>query len=107
VEEILLPSPPLGLLGQAFGERELVLAAGEAMVWLSDGMIEGRNAEGEPFGYERVERALVGPASPPEAVRDRLLAAVRSFTGTEPAEDDRTVVVLSYRPELPLTPNSS
>ena len=28
VEEILLPSPPLGLLGQAFGERELVLAAG-------------------------------------------------------------------------------
>lgn len=99
VEEILLPSPPLGLLGQAFGERELRLAAGEAVVWLSDGLIEARNAAGEPFGYDRVAAALVGPASPPEAVRDRLLTAVHAFAGGVPAEDDQTVVVLGYRPE--------
>lgn len=105
VEEILLPSPPLGLLGQAFGERELRLGDGESMVWLSDGLIEARNAAGEPFGYERVAAALAGPATPPEAVRDRLLAAVLAFIGKEPVEDDRTVVVLSYRPEV--TPKSS
>lgn len=106
VEEILLPSPPLGTFDERFAERELQLRAGDTMVWLSDGFAESQDPDGEPFGYERIEAALAGPAATPEAVRTRLLAAVTAFCRGRPADDDRTLVVLAYR-GAGVTPNSS
>jgi HAMP domain-containing protein len=69
VEEILLPSSPLGGLGQRYQHRELQLERGDAVVWLSDGLFEGVNADGEPFGYDRVLEALEGRAGPAPAER--------------------------------------
>ena len=125
VEEILLPSSPLGGLGQSYNRRELQLERGDAVVWLSDGLFEGVNAAGEPFGYDRVLEALEGRAAPTAgdrsgragrgasaagagargaraldtsatAVRDRLLSAVSAFVGSEPPTDDRTLVVMRW-----------
>jgi serine phosphatase RsbU (regulator of sigma subunit) len=96
VEEILVPGSPLGGLGHTYGRRRIELAEGDVMVWLSDGLIEATDGEDEPFGYERVEAALAGPAESAAKVRDRLLAAVEAHTGGRPAEDDRTVVVMRY-----------
>ncbi|HUP43368.1 MAG TPA: SpoIIE family protein phosphatase [Thermoanaerobaculia bacterium] len=96
VEEILVPGSPLGGLGQSYGRRRIELAEGDVMVWLSDGLIEATDGQGEPFGYDRVEGALAGPAESAAQVRDRLLAAVEAHTGGRPAEDDRTVVVMRY-----------
>jgi HAMP domain-containing protein len=62
VEEILLPSSPLGGLGQSYARRELSLDRGDIVVWLSDGVFEEPDASGEPFGYERVEQALAACA---------------------------------------------
>lgn len=101
VEEILLPSPPLGTFDQGFAEREIALAPGDLVVWLSDGFVESRDPEGEPFGYERIQAALAGPAPSPEAVRDRLLAAVARHGRGRPADDDRTLVALAYRGVFP------
>ncbi|HLE82895.1 MAG TPA: SpoIIE family protein phosphatase [Thermoanaerobaculia bacterium] len=96
VEEILVAGSPLGGLGHTYGRRRIELAAGDVMVWLSDGLIEATDGEDEPFGYDRVEAALAGPAESAAQVRDRLLAAVEAHTGGRPAEDDRTVVVMRY-----------
>jgi HAMP domain-containing protein len=62
VEEILLPSSPLGGLGQSYARRELTLDRGDIVVWLSDGLFEEVNPEGEPFGYDRIEEALAACA---------------------------------------------
>lgn len=96
VEEILLPSSPLGGLGHDYAERRIDLENGDVVVWLSDGMLEAVDGDDDPFGYDRMVRALEGPAPTPAAVRDRLLAAIESHTGGRPARDDRTLVVMHY-----------
>jgi serine phosphatase RsbU (regulator of sigma subunit) len=97
VEEILLPSPPLGVLGDRYACTERTLAPGDLVVWLSDGLIESADADGEPFGFDRVFDVLHGSGSATQ-VRDRLLAAVARHSGGAPPADDRTLVVLRYLP---------
>ena len=67
VQEILLPSSPLGGLGHSYARRELTLDRGDVVVWLSDGVFEETNSEGEPFGYDRIETALAAAAKQPGA----------------------------------------
>ncbi|HEV8630153.1 MAG TPA: SpoIIE family protein phosphatase, partial [Thermoanaerobaculia bacterium] len=50
VEEILLPSPPLGVLGDRYPTCERRLRPGDLVVLLSDGLIEATDANGDPFG---------------------------------------------------------
>lgn len=97
VEEILVPGSPLGALGDVYGRRELELRPGDTLIWLSDGLIEATNGDGQPFGYERIEQALAGPASDAAAVRERLLAAIATHAAGHAPDDDRTLVVLHYR----------
>ena len=97
VQEILLPSPPLGTLTPTCPKARLELEPGDALVWLSDGLVEAVNVRGEVFGFDGVEAALAGPVERnPAKVRDRLLSAVRKHTGEFPLEDDRTVVAMVY-----------
>jgi HAMP domain-containing protein len=64
VEEIMLPSSPLGGLGHSYVRREVQLERGDIVVWLSDGLFEGVDASDEPFGYDRVKAALTTPLLP-------------------------------------------
>lgn len=106
VEELLAPGVPLGALGgvgplggaaSAPGEAAARLYVGDAIVWLSDGLIECCDARGEQFGYDRIRRHLEGAPVHAAALRDRLLDAIRRHTGGLPAEDDRTLVAMIYR----------
>ncbi|HVT17275.1 MAG TPA: SpoIIE family protein phosphatase [Thermoanaerobaculia bacterium] len=100
VEEIVLPSSPLGGLGTTYGHRDVALQHGDVVVWLSDGLIEAENAAGDPFGYERVYAALHGTdgrAATAAAVRDRLLTAVERYVAGQPPSDDRTLVALHWK----------
>lgn len=97
VREILLPSSPLGGLGQSYGHAVLTLEPGDIVVWLSDGLIEATSPAGEPFGYESVERALAGTVGESAAsVRNRLLAAVDRHAAGQPIDDDRTMMVMRF-----------
>jgi HAMP domain-containing protein len=112
VEEILLPSSPLGGLGHRYSQATLTLRPGDSVVWLSDGLIEATDAAGEPFGYDNVERALAGPAETAREtaaeIRDRLLAAIGRHAGDQPLSDDRTLMVMRWGgPQMPLTVNPS
>ncbi len=97
VTEILLPSTPLGALGGDYRQRKLQLEPGDVVVWLSDGLIEATDERQRDFGYDRIVEVLSGAEPEPIAVRDRLLEAIADHTGGGTPEDDRTLLVMSYR----------
>ncbi len=104
VDEILLPGSPLGGIGGAFGHREVALVPGDLVVWLSDGLIETANPQGEPFGYARVREALAGANGTVTEIRDRLVAAVARHADRTASADDRTLVAMAYVP--PASPST-
>ena len=58
-EELRARGMPLGLMpGMGYEEKEIVLDAGEAALFYSDGLVEAHDPKGEMFGFPRV-RALV------------------------------------------------
>jgi HAMP domain-containing protein len=97
VEEVLLPSSPLGGLGHAYAKAALQLEPGDSVVWLSDGLIEATNAADEPFGYDSVKQVLAGTEGESALrIRDRLLTAVDRHTAGHPLGDDRTLMVMRW-----------
>lgn len=107
VEEIALPSSPLGGLGAQYVSETLQLAPGDSTVFLSDGFIEAADPRGRPFGYEAVPRALAGPVATAEQLRDRLVETVLAHVGTGPVGDDRSLVVVRYREAESGSPTTS
>ena len=58
-EELRARGMPLGLMpGMSYEEKEIVLEAGEAALFYSDGLVEAHDPKGEMFGFPRL-RALV------------------------------------------------
>ncbi|MEJ2084431.1 MAG: SpoIIE family protein phosphatase [Acidobacteriota bacterium] len=96
VAEIALEGNPLGALGDSFGQTEISLENGDIVVWLSDGLFEATDPNGDPFGYERLRTSLQGQASHPAEVTARLISAVEGYTGGRASEDDRTLVAMRY-----------
>ncbi len=101
VTEIVLPGTPLGALRQRYGEQRIDFAPGDALVWLSDGLIEAENPHGDVFGYDRTVAALEGAwsavserSTSSAELRDAMVDAVREWSGGVPPQDDRTLVVL-------------
>jgi sigma-B regulation protein RsbU (phosphoserine phosphatase) len=90
--------PLLGRFADAaYEEERLTMATGDRLVLYTDGLIEARNAAGEPFGDEQLA-ALVGQHAelPPEDLCEALLEEVRRWTA-RPAplrlDDDLTLVI--------------
>lgn len=53
----LLPSLPLGVIADAeYEQSTFQLNRGDRLVFLSDGVVEATNAEGELFGFERTQQ---------------------------------------------------
>jgi len=88
---------PLGieLVGPPRVERRVRLEPGDALVMMTDGLIEAKNATGEMFGFARLEQALadVHRASA-AAMQEHLLKALQAFIAPVEPEDDVTVVVV-------------
>ncbi len=88
-EEIQLESGlPLGITADPqYTESAVHLAAGDRLIFLSDGVVEARNAHGELFGFERTQAISTQSAQ-------SIAAAAKSFG----QEDDITVLTLSFVP---------
>ncbi len=86
----------LGLLEPiVLTDRSLKLEHGQSIVLYTDGVSESTNAEGQEYGQERLEHALVSIADLyPEELISKLLLDLESFQGGDFFEDDRTVLVL-------------
>jgi Stage II sporulation protein E (SpoIIE) len=80
-----------------FEEERSRLEPGDVLVVYSDGVTDAEAPDGEQFGDERLLACLSGPPLPSvEAVRDRLLDAVKTFASDRPLFDDITVLAVRY-----------
>ena len=88
----------LGLFPAARYEEEgIQLAPGDVLVVFSDGVSEAVNVADEEFGDDRIISCLQDHLQlDPQALLDRLLAAVRQFTKGTMQSDDITALVLRY-----------
>src|SRR5262249_44150012 len=116
VESLALPAFPLGLFpDRSFPTRDYTFAAGDLLVFYSDGFIEAATPADELFGYDRFEAVLRshGGAGAP-ALRDAILGAVAEHTEARPPDDDRTLMIVTLPsarhkapPPTPQTPSES
>lgn len=76
-------------------EQEWVLAKGDLLVLLTDGVTEAENSAGKPFGYEGVLEVIEPRATKPvQAIQAAVLEAVTKHSPT--LADDCTIMVLRY-----------
>jgi serine phosphatase RsbU (regulator of sigma subunit)/ketosteroid isomerase-like protein len=94
-EELRARGMPLGLMpGMNYEEQEIVLDAGEAALFYSDGLVEAHHPNGEMFGFPRL-RALIVEHAEERSLGDLLLEDLHSFVGEGwEQEDDITLVTL-------------
>jgi sigma-B regulation protein RsbU (phosphoserine phosphatase) len=77
----------------AYEQAEVAVAAGDRLVFYTDGITEARNAEGDEYGEDRLIAVAAGRRTADvEALKDALLADVNAFTGGR-FEDDATLIV--------------
>jgi serine phosphatase RsbU (regulator of sigma subunit)/predicted ester cyclase len=94
-EELRARGMPLGLMpSMSYEENEIVLRAGEAALFYSDGLVEAHDPKGEMFGFSRL-RALVAEHDEERSLVDSLLEELYSFVGEGwEQEDDITLLTL-------------
>lgn len=92
------PSLPLGVRHElATHTVEVDLQEGDAIVYLSDGIVEAQDENGDPLGFDQLEALLAQqPDRSPSAIRDGILEAVARHAGSRPADDDRTIMVIRF-----------
>lgn len=87
----LMEGIPLGVeSGTSYEGEEIALAAGEALLFLSDGVLEAKNENNELFGDERLTGYFKTAHGPPWA--EGLLARIDSWRGKAAMNDDLTLV---------------
>ncbi|MFA5331898.1 MAG: SpoIIE family protein phosphatase [Methanoregula sp.] len=92
---------PFGVMPEIDTQQEIVdLPPGDVIVMYTDGVTEAFNPQYEAFGEDRLNQ-VVGECNglSAEKIRDRILAAVRAFTGSAPQSDDITLVVIHAVPK--------
>ncbi len=98
----LLPPPatkgmPLGIVaGLAYEEQEVVLAPGDAVLFLTDGVTEARDGAGELFDDAGVARTLAGTMARP--CGPQLVKAVAAWQKGVAAADDMTIFEIWREP---------
>jgi sigma-B regulation protein RsbU (phosphoserine phosphatase) len=91
---------PLGVRSKAtYRTSTVTLLRGDAVLVVSDGVVEATNAEGDFYTIERMNGVLrgAGKASAAELVR-AVTDHVRDFAGSAPKADDVTALALRWLP---------
>ncbi len=77
-------------------ESTIQLQSKDTVVFVSDGIVENRNPNGELYGTERFERLIQANASASAAcLVESIIYDTRQFSGEAPQSDDRTVLALT------------
>jgi sigma-B regulation protein RsbU (phosphoserine phosphatase) len=92
------PSLPLGVRPELVAQTvECALHELDTLVYVSDGIIEAQDEQGEPLGFDALEKLLAGCIGlSAQEVRNTILEAVADHSGTRPADDDRTIMVIRF-----------
>ncbi|WP_373068423.1 PP2C family protein-serine/threonine phosphatase [Gemmatimonas sp.] len=96
VRTMLPPTgPAVGMLPEIpFTAGTIVLAPGETLLVLTDGITESRAPNGLLFGDDATDALLTAPAATVDVLLDRMLDAVHAHAAGEPAADDVTLLAV-------------
>jgi serine phosphatase RsbU (regulator of sigma subunit) len=94
-KELRARGMPLGLMpASSYEEKEIMLDAGESVLFYSDGLVEAHDPEGQMFSFPRL-RTLVAEHTEEGALEEYLLEELYSFVGEGwEQEDDITLLTL-------------
>ncbi|MFM7548232.1 MAG: PP2C family protein-serine/threonine phosphatase [Cyanobacteriota bacterium] len=107
VERLDVPGLLIGLQSEAhYATDQLVLEAGDVLLYYTDGITEAVGFNGERFDEPRLMRALDGAcrtAGSAQAILDQLFDRLDRFVGMDrQLDDDASLVVLKVREEVTL-----
>jgi sigma-B regulation protein RsbU (phosphoserine phosphatase) len=96
---VLAEGFPLGLFPNvAYDELTIATEPGDAIVFVSDGILDAENAQGEMYGQEQLAGLLCNLRDQPaQQIADAILADVARFQGAQDRFDDETIIVLRVR----------
>ena len=78
---------------------EVIVQAGDLLVIFSDGIVEAADAQQQEFGEERLISGIEHNwRKPATEICNSIFASVNAFTGTQPAQDDQTLVIARLEP---------
>ena len=79
----------------SYDSRTLELSHGDVVILYSDGITESRNAAGEEFGVDQLEKVLRRLLEDdPHTIHDGILRAFHGFLAGEKPSDDLTLMVI-------------
>jgi sigma-B regulation protein RsbU (phosphoserine phosphatase) len=90
---------PLGLFPDVvYDEIRVETQPGDAIIFVSDGILDAENEQGEMYGDERLAGLLCAHRDlPAQDIADAILADVARFQGAQDRFDDETIIVLRVR----------
>lgn len=94
------PNPPLGVVPNTrYDDYFYTLGPGDRLFLYTDGLVEGRDAKGEIFGYERLLGVLHAEASAPlHELKRSVLAELQSHSPQALQQDDVSLIAVEVRP---------
>jgi anti-anti-sigma factor len=107
-EELVGHNFALGMIAEdRYREVEIPVAAGDLLLFFSDGITEERNPKGELFGPERLSSLLCELQDcTPKEILEGVIKTLRDFSQTVNFEDDVTLIALRCTLELPERPEN-
>jgi sigma-B regulation protein RsbU (phosphoserine phosphatase) len=90
---------PLGLFPNvSYEEFTLPTQPGDVIAFVSDGILDAENDNGDMYGDERLSRLVCSlREQTAHQIADTILADVAAFQGTHDRFDDETIIVLKVR----------
>jgi sigma-B regulation protein RsbU (phosphoserine phosphatase) len=90
---------PLGMFPQAeYDEFSVSTQPGDAFIFISDGITDAENAQGDMYGTDRLTELLLSHHHYPAGqIAEAIFADVARFQAGQPRFDDETILVLRVR----------
>lgn len=94
--------PPLGVVPDAtYSEATIDLLPDQAVIFVSDGIIEARNAARDMWGFRRFEQTVCAAhTSDPAAIVAAVLHEIKRHTGNGTPADDMTIIATTPAPNF-------
>jgi serine phosphatase RsbU (regulator of sigma subunit) len=100
IERLLPTGPIIGIMEESrFGEADTLLAPGDGLLLLTDGIIEASSVAGEPYGLKRVETVVRrNPPGQPGEMLQNLRIDLENHQETMLLDDDYTALAVEWFP---------
>ena len=81
-----------------YEEFNVATQPGDAIVFVSDGILDAENEKGDMYGEDRLASLLCSSRElPAQHIADAILADVTRFQGSKDRFDDETIIVLRVK----------